>query len=139
MNELLIKQTLQDYLAANTSYKWDTTDESFVNIYEGELFTNDRILSNQIKQKLMIEFSISLYSIRSLELLDDDLLTAKKILELALLRVKNTTLAVPLRGLTFESWKKDIETSASSDQQVQYKGKLSLYYSLIILGFNQVT
>lgn len=140
MNELKIKQALQTFLAANTAYKWDTTDESFVNIFEGEVYGNDRIASNHVKQKLSIEFSLKIYSTSSLDNLDNTILTTKKTIELLLRSIKNRNdIDTPIKALKFENWEKNIETNAVSDKQIQYVAKLSMYYSLIVLGFDQVT
>lgn len=136
MNESQVKQALQTFLAANTAYEWDTSDDSFVNIYEGELWGSDSIVTKTSKQKLSIELSVKLTSVGNLEALDDSLLTTKIAVDTLIKTIKTRNdLIAPLKALKYESWKKEINTIAVSDSQVQYQGQLSIFYSLILQGY----
>ena len=136
MNETQIKQALQTFLAANTSYKWDTTDDSFINIYQGEVYGNDSIASRYTKQRLSIELSVKFFSTGTLESLDDLVLSTKIMLDTLIKTIKTNNQDLGLKGLKFENWEKKIESSAYSDSQVQYKAELSMFYSIIVSGFS---
>ena len=136
MNELQLKQALQVFLAANTVFLWDTSDGSFVNIYEGELHGLDSVVTKRSKQKLSIELRIKLSSVNSLNTLDNNILGAKIVIDELVKTIQTRTdLNQPLKSLKFEGWQKEIETSAVSDKQIQYQASLSMFFSIVLQGF----
>ncbi len=140
MNELELKENLTSFLVANTDYKWDGTDHTFVNIHSGEVYGNDKIVSDSTKQKIEIELSIKLYSVGSIDLLDNNLLNQKIEIDVLIKSIKKLNNALPLlKGLKFENWDKEIVTVAISESQTQYEGILKMNYSLLFHGFNQAT